>query len=177
MCPLNYRQRLFIEAYLGEASQSAVAAARRAGYRRPDEVGPKLAARSQIRAAIDAGETVAGLRASEVLARAADVASADLLGFSCLDELGVARADLKLLHRRGLGHVIKRLKTGRDGAQDIELEPKSPALFKFGEHLRLWKGEARQELTLVQLAKDLKERNERIRAQRENPGAAGSVPG
>ena len=62
------------------------------------------------------------------------------------------------------------LKTGKDGIQDIELEPKTTALVKLGEHYNLWKGEAKQQLTLVDLAKGLKERYAVLRQQKIDAG-------
>src|SRR5271157_5638962 len=38
----SYRQRLFVEHYLGESSGSAVDATRRAGYQWPEKLGPRL---------------------------------------------------------------------------------------------------------------------------------------
>ena len=38
----SYRQRLFVEHYLGESSGSAVTAARRAEYQWPEKLGPRL---------------------------------------------------------------------------------------------------------------------------------------
>ena len=161
MRPLCYRQRMFVSFYLGESSECAVDAARRAGYPEPEKLGPKLVEQEEVRAAIDAGEATAAMPANEVLARAADVASADLLVFSRADEKGRRRVNLDLVQRLGLGHVIRRLRTNRDGTQDIELEPKAPALVKLGEHYKLWKGEAQQQVTLVDLAKGLQERYEK----------------
>src|SRR5208337_4626219 len=98
--------------------------------------------------------------ANEVLARVADVASSDLLGFSRVDEKGGCNVDLKLAKRLGLGHLIKRLRINKDGTQDIELEPKVPALVKLGEHYNLWNGEKQPQVTLVDLAKRLRARYE-----------------
>ena len=75
----------------------------------------------------------------------------------------MVKVDLKLVKRLGLGHLIKRLRINKDGTQDIELEPKVPALVKLGEHYKLWKGEAQSQLTLVELAKRLRERYEQLR--------------
>ena len=47
MRPLSYRQRLFVEFYLGESSESAADAARRAGYQRPEKLGPRLVEKSR----------------------------------------------------------------------------------------------------------------------------------
>jgi hypothetical protein len=54
MRPLSYRQRLFVEFYLGESSESAADAARRAGYQSPEKLGPRLVEESGVRAAITA---------------------------------------------------------------------------------------------------------------------------
>jgi len=161
VCPLNYRLRLFVVAYLGESSRSAVDAARRAGYSHPEKQGPRLAEKRQVKAAIDAGEATAAMPADEVLARATDVASADMRHFVAVDDRGGCRVDMKRVCRLGLAHVIRRVRTSKDGTVDIELEPKAPALVKLGEHYKLWKGEAEPQLTLVDLAKGLKERYEK----------------
>ncbi|MBV8310698.1 MAG: terminase small subunit, partial [Planctomycetaceae bacterium] len=110
MQPLNYRQRLFVEHYLGESSGSAVDAARRAGYRWPETQGPRLVKTSEVRAAIDARVETAAIPANEVLARIADVATSDLLNFIEVDNYGGFKVDLKLVKRLGLGHLIKRLR-------------------------------------------------------------------
>ena len=107
----------------------------------------------RVQAAIDAGVATAAMAANEVLARVADVASVRPAGFHGVDEHGGFKVDLRLAKRLGLGHLIKRLRTNKDGTQDIELEPKLPALVKLGEHFKLWKGEAQPQVTLVDLAK------------------------
>ncbi len=100
MRPLNYRQRLFVEHYLGESSGSAVDAARRAGYRWPETLGPRLVKKSGVRAAIDARVETAAIAANKVLARIADVATSDLLNFIEVDSNGDWKVDLKLVKRR-----------------------------------------------------------------------------
>jgi Terminase small subunit len=168
MRPLNYRQRLFVEHYVGESSGSAVDAARQAGYRWPEKQGPRLVKSSGVRAAIAARVETAAIAASEVLARVADVATSDLLNFIGADKTGGFEVNLKLVKRLGLGHVIKRLRIHKDGTQDIELEPKLPALLKLGEHYHLWKGEGQSQLTLVELAKGLKEQYEQEQSEERN---------
>jgi hypothetical protein len=177
MRPLCYRQRLFVESYLGESSESAADAARRAGYQRPEKLGPRLAEKSEVRAAINAGVATAAMAANEVLARVADVASSDLLGFSRVDEKGGCKVNLKLVKQLGLGHLIKRLRINKDGTQDIELEPRVPALVKLGEHYKLWKGEAQPQVTLVDLAKHLRARYEQLQRDGQCDKPAGEVPG
>ena len=110
----------------------------------------------------------AAIAASEVLARVADVATSDLLNFIGADKTGGFEVNLKLVKRLGLGHVIKRLRIHKDGTQDIELEPKLPALLKLGEHYHLWKGEGQSQLTLVELAKGLKEQYEQEQSEERN---------
>ena len=73
-----------------------------------------------------------------------------------VDKNGGLKVDLKLSQRRDLGHLIKRVRIHKDGSQDIELEPRLPALAKLGEYFNLGKGEAEPQVTLVELAKNLK---------------------
>ena len=160
MPPLSYRKRLFVEFYIGESAGSAADAARRAGYRWPEKLGPRLVKESGVRAAIDARVETAAMAANEVLARVADVASADMLDFIEVDNEGGCKVDMKVVKRLGLGHLIKRLRINKDGTQNIELEARLPALLKLGEHYNLWKGEAQPQLTLVGLAKRMKEQYE-----------------
>ena len=108
MGPLNYRQRLFVEHYLGESSGSAIDAARRAGYRCPQTHGPRLLTTRGVRAAIDARVETAAIPANEVLARIADVATSDLLNFIEVDNNGGWKVDLKLVKRLGLTRLGSR---------------------------------------------------------------------
>jgi Terminase small subunit len=162
MRSLTYRQRLFVEFYLGESSGSAVDAARRAGYRWPEKLGPRLVKKSAVQTAIDASSETAAMAANEVLARVAEVACFDLLDFLRVDRDGGCKLNLKLVKQLGLGHLIKRLRINKDGTQQIELEPKAPALVKLGEHYKLWKGEKQQQITLVDVAKNLRARYEEL---------------
>ncbi len=164
MAALNYRHRLFVESYLGESSGCAVDAARRACYPRPEKLGPRVVRMGRVQAAIAAGAATAGTTSSEVLARLADVATVDILDFMRIGRDGQGRVDLRRVKRLGLGHVIKRVGIRKDGSPDIELEPKLPALVKLGEHFRLWKGQAQPQVTLVDVAKHLKERYEQLRS-------------
>ena len=97
---------------------------------------PRVVRIGRVQAAIDAGAATAGTISSEVLARLADVATFDILDFMRIDRDGQGRADLRLVKRLGLGHVIKRVGSRKDGSPDIELEPKLPVLVKLGKHLK-----------------------------------------
>jgi hypothetical protein len=116
------------------------------------------------------------MAASEVLARVADVASADLTEFIDVDSPGVCKVNLKLLRRRGLGHLIRRVRIKKDGSSEVELEAKLPALVKLGEYYKLWKGEAEQQVTLVSAAKHLEARYEKLRREREGGNTSGGLP-
>ena len=177
MRPLSYQQRLFVEYYLGESEASAADAARRAGYRCPETLGPRLVKRSAIRAAIDARVETAAIAANEVLARIADVATSDLLNFIEVDPKGDWKVDLKQVQRLGLGHLIKRLRKNKDGTSEIELEARVPALLKLGEHYKLWKGEAQSQLTLVELAKGLSEQYDQLQREERADKTAESLSG
>src|SRR5208282_172486 len=147
MGPLSYQQRMFVEFYLGESEGSAADAARRAGYRCPETLGPRLVKRSAIRAAIDA------------------------------DPRGDWKVDLKQVKRLGLGHLIKRLRKNKDGSSEIELEARVPALLKLGDHYKLWKGEAQSQLTLVELAKGLSEQYDQLQREERADKTAESLSG
>jgi hypothetical protein len=178
MRPLSYRRRLFVEYYLGESAGCAVDAARRAGYRFPHPHGVKLLQNAAIRAAIDARVANAAMAANEVLARIADIASSDLLDFLEFDQDGRGyKVDMKLVKRLGLGHLIKRLRINKDGSQDIVLESRLPALVKLGEYYNLWNREAPPEVSLVELAKRLRERYEQLCGNGRDDKPAGALPG
>ena len=124
--------------------------------------GRRLVKIGRVQAAIDAGVETAGTTSSEVLARIADVATSDILDFMKIGRDGQGRVDLRRVKRLGLGHLIKRLRINKDGSQHIELEPRMPALVKLGDYHKLWKGEGQPQLTLFDLAKDLRAEYERI---------------
>ncbi len=176
MTPLNFRQRMFVESYLGESAGSAVDAARKAGYSRPEAAGPRVQAKEQVQAAIDAGADQAGTSSGEVLARMADVATCDVLDFMKIGRDGQTRVDLRRVKRLGLGHVIKRVGVRKDGTPDIELLPKLPALVKLGEHFKLWKPEAEPQVTLVDIAKNLRERYEQMQREGRCDDPAENLP-
>jgi len=155
MRTLSYRQRFFVEFYLGESSGSAVDAARRAGYRRPEKLGPLLLKRGEVQRAIAVGVATTAMTSREVLARIADAAAFDVLDFVEHRKDGEAKVDVNLIKRLGLGHLIKRLRTHQDGTLDIELEPRAPALVKLGEYQKLWKGEAQSQVNLVELLDEI----------------------
>ena len=181
MRSLTYRERLFVDYYLGDSSQSAVDAVRRAWYRSPEKLGPRLLKKSAVQAAIAAGEGTAAITANEVLARYADIAASDMTDFLAVDKNGGLKVDLRLIKRRGLGHLIKRVRIHRDGSQEIELEPRLPALAKLGDYFKLGKGEAEQQVTLSELAKEYEAQYEewerdQMQNRRGDDGTTETVP-
>ncbi len=176
MRPLTYRQRLFVVYYLGKSKGCAVDAARRAGYATPHPEGSRLLTRPAIKAAIEARMISAAMSAEEVLARLTDAASTNIVDFIDLAATG-CKVDMTLIKRRGLGHLIKRIRIRKDGTLEIELESKHHALVKLGEYHKLWKGEGEEQITMVDVAKQLEARYETLRKDRQDGSTAGDLPG
>ena len=163
MRPLHQMQKLFVHHYLGRSSGSALDAARRAGYKHPHPEGVRLLKNPAVQAAIKARVERAAMAESEVLNRLADVATSDMLDFLEFDQNGGCKLNLELVKRLGLGHLIKRLRINKDGTHDIVLESRLPALIKLGDYHKLWNREAEPQVTLVDLAKRMRERYEQLR--------------
>ena len=114
------------------------------------------------------------MTADEVLARLADTASSNVLDFIDIDSEG-CKLDLKLIRRRGVGHLVRRVRIRKDGTTDLDLESRLHALIKLGEYYKLWKGGEDQPITLVSAAKALEERYARLRRERESGETAGGM--
>src|SRR5271156_6668669 len=108
MRDLTYKQKLFITHYLGVSNGNATDAARRAGYRMPEEQGRRLVRKSTIRAAIDAKLASVALSQDEILARLSEIARGDVLDFVRVDVAGGVQVNLKRARRRGKGFLLKR---------------------------------------------------------------------
>lgn len=135
---LNFRQRMFVLAYLGEANGNATEAARIAGYAEPNTQGPRLLVNVGIRVAIDAKLNHVALSADETLARLSDMASADMADFT--DPSGEDGFTLNLAKARASGktHLIKKLAHTKDGVR-IELHDAQGALEKLARYHGLLK--------------------------------------
>ena len=107
---LTYKQRLFVEFYLGEANGNATEAARRAGYAWPQKVAERLVGKSGIRAAIDSRLASAAMSANEILARLSEHASGDLGDYFRVAPDGTPSVDLRKAKRAKRTRVIKKLK-------------------------------------------------------------------
>lgn len=134
---LTYKQRLFVEAYLGPSNGNATDAARRAGYANP-EIGRQLLRKIAIRAAIDARLDEAALKTSEILARLSDMATVDVADFIRISDDGRTFAiDLARAKRRGKTHLVKKLKMGEHGPE-IQFHDAQAALEKLGRYRGIW---------------------------------------
>ena len=142
---LTYKQRLFVEKYLGEANGNAVEAARRAGYGGTDGGlrvrAARLLAKANIRAAIDARLDEAALSTSEILARLSEHATASLEHFITLQDGqegdAAYRLDLHKARRLNKLHLVKKIRPTQHGIA-IELHNPQAALIQLGKYRGLW---------------------------------------
>jgi hypothetical protein len=162
---LTYKQRLFVAAYLGKANGNGAEAVRLAGYatKWPDKIAAQLLGNARVRALISARVECAAMSAAEILARLAEIASANQLDFMKIDARGEWTVDLRLAKKRGLGHLIKRLKRTERGTE-VELHDPVVALLKLGDHHNLFDQEKPPDISLVELAKKLREKYDRDRS-------------
>jgi phage terminase small subunit len=132
---LGWRQRKFVEAYLGEAHWNATKAAIIAGYSKKTaySIGWENLRKPEIKAAIAERISEAAMAADEVLARLADQARGSMEEFS--RENG--RLDLAAARKAGKYHLVKSLKHGKDG-DSVELYDAQSALVQLGRHHKLF---------------------------------------
>jgi phage terminase small subunit len=134
---LNYRQRLFVEAYLGEANGNATEAARIAGIPSPRQQGQRLLSNVVIQAAISRRVASAAMSANEVLARFSDLASGNLGEFIDIIGKGQFSTNLRRPKRAGRLHVLKKLKQTEHGVE-IEIHDPLAALDKLAKYHGLY---------------------------------------
>lgn len=134
---LTYKQALFVEAYLGPSAGNATDAARRAGYRNPEQLGHRLVKKSTIRARIDARLAKAAMPANEVLARLSEFASGSLGDFIDVQADNVWTINLKKAKGGGKLKLLKKLKSGEHGPE-IELHSPLEALEKLAKYHGLY---------------------------------------
>lgn len=150
---LTFKQRLFVEAFLGPSAGNAVDAARRAGYRWPQKVAERLVGKSGIAAAISARIDSAALTTSQMLAILSDHATVSIEDFGDIDEYGF-RLRLDKAKARRRAHCVKKIKpvrvrieddAGGDGPPryqteyEIELYDAQAAIEKLGKFRGIWK--------------------------------------
>ena len=107
--------------------------------------------------AIDARVSGLVMPQDEILVRLGEIAGADLLDFITGDTSADIAVDLKRARRRGQGFLLKRLKTTK-GELDIELKDSIAAMTLIGKYYGMWDREVPPAISLVELAKRLRER-------------------
>lgn len=126
---MNYKHRIFVHYYLGEAKQDAAKAAKMAGYKRPEAAGKMLLASKGISAYLEQKlEESGAMPVAEILGRWSDVAAFDPTEF--LDfttetnkagkEVERVEFNVKKLRKKGLGHLIKKMEFLPSGAVKLE---------------------------------------------------------
>jgi hypothetical protein len=110
--PLNYRQRLFVYYYLGDAKGVAVKAAEMAGYAHPISNACRLMDNDGIRAALTQAVNEAGMSPVEQVARLAEQASGPPR--ECFNPR-TGKPDLKRIYDSGLHHWIEGVTPTKQG--------------------------------------------------------------
>ena len=170
MRELTWKQKLFVEAYLGKANGNATEAARVAGYRWPDKQGAQLLAKPQVKAAVGARLDDAAMSTDEILGRLSDIARGSLEDFIKVDAQGNYRIDLAGARKGNKLHLLRKLKRGEHGVE-LELHDPLKALDKLARYRKLYSDEPQVNLAITV---DLLARAEAKHAERrERRGAAG----
>jgi phage terminase small subunit len=174
---LNYKQRLFVSAFVGQAKGNATEAARIAGYGNSDAyasvAGHRLLRNDKIQVKIAQRASCVALSANEVLARVAELATADIADFIDIDQAGDYTVNLKRAKRRGTLRNVKKLKRGEHGVE-IELRDSLAALTLLGKYHALWDREPSQGDLAESIKARLKEKTEeRLRRRGGQPNGSG----
>lgn len=110
---LTPKERMFVNAYLGEARFNATEAASIAGYEGTRNAlgvkGFELLRKSKITAIVNQRMNEAAMSANEVLSRLSDIATGKIT--DCVNEDG--KFDLELAKERGVDKLLKKLKIKR----------------------------------------------------------------
>lgn len=147
---LSDMQRMFVEHYLSNGMRPGQAA-KAAGYKHPEVMGSRLAKTPHIKAVIEARIKEAAMGADEVLFRLKEQASANMADF-LLFEVVEGEPDEKTGEKpkhtafRGInwaaveerGHLIKSVTPSKYGGYKLELVDGQAALFKIGQHCKLF---------------------------------------
>ena len=138
---LSVREKLFVHYFLGEANHNATEAARLAGYNNPRQLGSRLLAKVDIKAAVDSKIETVGMTAKEVLTRLAAMATADPLEFFVVNGFGVPRIDLRKAKGTGRTFLIRSLECRADGSVKLTLHNSQDALDKLAKILGMYQAE------------------------------------
>ena len=128
---MNNKQCVFIEEYL--TCWNATEAARRAGYKHPNQQGPRLLVDVGIQAKIQERLQGKCLSADEVLVRLGEQARS--ISKEYVNDWGFI--DFKKLKADGLIHLVKKIKRNQQGIE-VELYDAQAALVHIGRHHKLF---------------------------------------
>jgi hypothetical protein len=152
--PLSLKAKRFVLYYTGSCKGNATAAARKAGYAQPRMAGSRLMTNDDIRAAVEGRTEALAMEQGEVLIRMAELAAGDIGEFLAIK--GDAwKVDIRKVKRHG--YLVRRIRATKDGPE-LELESRFAALVKLGEYFGLWNREAPPAISLVELAKRLRDK-------------------
>ncbi len=141
---MNPKQRAFVEEYL--KCWNATEAARRAGYseRTARSIGSENLTKPDIKAEIERRIAEKAMTADEALIRIAEQARADYSQyFNTRGELEISR-----LIADGKGHLVKGVTYDKAGRRVFEFYDAQAALFKIGQHHRLFTERTEVDVTL-----------------------------
>lgn len=170
MRELNFKQRLFVEAYLGEAKGNATEAARIAGYAWPEKQGYQQLEKTRIKAAVERRLNSAALSTSEILARLSDHATATLEDFIEIDDQGHWSIAIVKAKKRGRLHTARKIKSGEFGPE-IEIQNPMEAL----KVLAQFRGITKPETMIVPSVGDDRDRKPHRIKPRRSPDSSGGL--
>lgn len=116
---LTGKQRMFVDAYLGEAKGNATEAARIAGYAHPNSQAWEALKHPAVQAQLQKRFDATAMSASEVISRLSEEAAADISDFFDL-EGPLPELNLKKALDAGRTHLLKSISLTRHGYK-IEL--------------------------------------------------------
>ncbi len=139
MRSLGVRQRLFVELYLHNGG-NASNAAREAGYKHSEHHAHRLVENGGIQAELKRRLEQHAMPVEEILARLTDIGRGDIGDFIRISRDGKHfKLDLGKARRKGVLHVIRRLKRGNGKwGQEIELLDPLRAIELLGRYHGLW---------------------------------------
>lgn len=145
---LTLKQRLFVNAYIGEARGNATKAAQIAGYKDPEQAGYENKKKQEIWQEIEDALRERTLQGKEVLERLTQHANASLEPFMYMSG-DVAVIDLATEQAKQHLHLLKKVKCKRRSGgkpddrweeieTEIELHDPQTALVHLGRYHKLW---------------------------------------
>ena len=145
MMSLTYKQRAFVEHFLGDAQWNATEAARRAGYKFPNVEGCRLLVNANVRQHITDRLHAMGASTEALIARWIKRIEADISPFVTARNL-----DVEGLKEAGLGFLIKGVRKTQH-TTNIELRDPDKAEEMLARHLGMFveRREVSGDITIV----------------------------